>query len=77
MITVPDASVLVAALVDAGPEGRWARSVLARGTLAGPELLFAEATNVLRRLEQAGQVPVQGEVCRNSRRPSHSGMPCV
>ncbi len=57
MITVPDASTLVAALVDAGPEGRWARSILARGTLAGPELLLAEATNVLRRLEQAGQIP--------------------
>ncbi len=57
MITVPDASVVVSALVDAGPEGRWARSVLAGGTLAGPELLFAEVTNVLRRLEQAGQIP--------------------
>ena len=57
MITVPDASVLVAALADAGPEGRWARSVLARGTLAGPELLLAEATNVLRRLEQTGRIP--------------------
>ena len=55
--TVPDASVLVAALVDTGPEGRWARSVLARGTLAGPELLLAETTNVLRRLEHAGHIP--------------------
>ena len=43
--------------MDAGPEGPWARSILARGTLAGPELLLAEATNVLRRLEQAGQIP--------------------
>ena len=48
--------MLVAAPVDAGPEGRWARSVLARGALAGPELLLAEATNVLRRLEQAGHI---------------------
>ena len=57
MTTVPDASVLVAALVDSGPEGRWARSTLARGRLAAPELLLAEATNVLRRLEQAGHIP--------------------
>lgn len=57
MTTVPDASVVVAALVDAGPDGRWARSTLARGALAGPELLLAETTNVLRRLEQAGHIP--------------------
>ena len=31
--------------------------MLARGALAGPELLLAEATNVLRRLEQAGHIP--------------------
>ena len=49
--------MLVAALVDAGPEGHWARSTLARGALAGPELLLAQATNVLRRLEQAGRIP--------------------
>ena len=30
--------------------------MLARGALAGPELLLAEATNVLRRLEQAGHI---------------------
>ena len=56
MTTVVDASVLVAALVDAGHEGRWAGSALAEGDLVGPELALAEATNVLRRLELSGQI---------------------
>jgi predicted nucleic acid-binding protein len=50
---VVDASVLVAALVDTGPEGAWAESILARGSIYAPELAPAEATNILRRLEQA------------------------
>ena len=54
MTTVVDASVLVAALVDSGHEGRWAESALAEGPLAGPELALAEASNILRRLERAG-----------------------
>ena len=53
MTTVVDASVLVAALVDSGHEGRWAESILAEGHLAGPELALAEASNILRRLERA------------------------
>ena len=56
MTTVVDASVLVAALVDSGREGRWAESVLARDTLASPELALAEASNILRRLERRGQL---------------------
>ena len=56
MTVVADASVLVAALVDSGHEGKWAESVVAAGHLAGPELVLAEATNVLRRLERAGEV---------------------
>ena len=48
-----DASVLVAALVDAGPDGAWAAAVLAAGSLHAPELAYAEATNILRRLERA------------------------
>ena len=56
MTVVVDSSVLVAALVDSGDEGQWAESVLADGPLAGPELALAEASNILRRLEQAGQV---------------------
>ena len=56
MTLVVDASVLVAALVDSGPEGKWAESVIAEGSLTGPELVLVEVTNVLRRLEQAGEV---------------------
>jgi predicted nucleic acid-binding protein len=50
---VVDSSVLVAALVDTGPNGVWAEEVLSRGSLHAPELSRVEATNVLRRLELA------------------------
>jgi len=49
---VIDSSVVVAALVDSGPQGEWAEEVLASGLLQAPELVHAEATNVLRRLER-------------------------
>lgn len=48
-MTVLDASVLVAALVDSGPEGEWAEEVLGAGPLAAPHLLVVEAANILRR----------------------------
>jgi predicted nucleic acid-binding protein len=50
---VIDASVVVAALIDSGPHGDWAEEVLASGLLQAPELVHAEATNTLRRLERA------------------------
>jgi len=53
---VVDASVLVAALVDSGPEGAWAEEVLAVGSLHAPELALAEATNILRRLEASKRI---------------------
>lgn len=56
MTLVIDATVLVAALVDSGPEGRWAEWALAEGSLLAPELLPADATNILRRLEKAGEI---------------------
>ena len=56
MTAVVAASALVAALVDSGPEGKWAESVLAEGPLTGPELALAEATNILRRLERASHI---------------------
>ena len=56
MTIVADASVLVAALVDSGHAGKWAESAVGAGHLAGPELVLAEATHVLRRLERAGEV---------------------
>lgn len=51
MSVVVDSSVLVAALVDTGPDGIWAENVLEGGALYAPELVHVEATNVLRRLE--------------------------
>lgn len=56
MTAVVDASVLVAALVDSGPTGAWAESVVAAHTLAGPELVLVETGNILRRLERAGDI---------------------
>ena len=51
MSIVVDASVVIAALVDNGREGRWSEELLVRDTLVAPELLLVECTNVLRRLE--------------------------
>lgn len=56
MSTVVDSSVVVAALVDAGPHGTWAEEILASGSLHAPELVRVEATNILRRLERAKQI---------------------
>ena len=56
MTTVIDASVLIAALVDFGPEGEWAEAAVSEGALAAPELALPEATNSLRRLELAGEI---------------------
>jgi predicted nucleic acid-binding protein len=53
---VIDSSVVVAALVDSGPEGTWAEDAIERETLYAPDLLLAEATNILRRLERAKQI---------------------
>jgi predicted nucleic acid-binding protein len=50
---VVDASVLVAATADAGPDGAWAEAVLAEGEIVCPHLVLVEATNILRRLERA------------------------
>ena len=52
-MTVVDSSVLVAALVDSGVEGRWAESMVASDEPAGPELALVETTNILRRLERS------------------------
>jgi predicted nucleic acid-binding protein len=55
-VVVVDASVVVAALVDSGPDGRWAEEVLISGSLAAPHLLPAEVANVVRRAAQAGKI---------------------
>lgn len=56
MSAVVDASVLVAATVDSGPEGAWAEEIIGRENLVAPDLALVEATNILRRLEAAGQL---------------------
>jgi len=50
LIIVIDASVVVAALVDSGPEGQWAEQLLHSHEFTAPSLLQVECTNVLRRL---------------------------
>lgn len=56
MTLVVDASALVGALTDARPRGRWAESVILSDDLAAPDLVLAEATNSLRRLEFDGEL---------------------
>ena len=56
MTAVVDSSLLVAALVDTGEEGRWAEYAIGGQDIASPELALVEATNVLRRLELAGEI---------------------
>jgi predicted nucleic acid-binding protein len=55
-VVVVDASAVVAALVDSGPDGRWAERMLTSGSLAAPHLLPAEVANVLRRAALAGKI---------------------
>jgi predicted nucleic acid-binding protein len=54
MTLVIDAGAVVAALIDDGPHGRWAESMLGSGPLAAPHLMPVEATNILRRACLAG-----------------------
>jgi predicted nucleic acid-binding protein len=53
---VVDASVVVAALVDDGPHGRWAETMLAREPLAAPHLMPVEVANILRRAAHAAEI---------------------
>jgi predicted nucleic acid-binding protein len=53
---VVDASVLITALLDSGPQGQWAESIIAAGSLHAPELVRVETTNTLRRLERAKEI---------------------
>lgn len=56
MTIVVDASVVVSALVDGRPTGRWADDVLAQTPLAAPHLLYVEVANVLRRAVANGDI---------------------
>jgi predicted nucleic acid-binding protein len=53
---VCDASALVALLLDAGPDGRWATDALTGADIAAPSLVMFEAANIIRRHELAGLV---------------------
>lgn len=56
MSTVVDSSVVVTALLDSGPHGEWAESVIAAGALHAPELVLVEAANILRKMERAKEI---------------------
>lgn len=53
---VCDASAIVALLLDAGPEGRWATSELSDADLLAPSLVRFEAANIMRRHELASLI---------------------
>lgn len=57
MTVVVDASAVVAALVDDGPDGRWAEATIAGEALVAPHLMPVEAANILRRAVLAGELP--------------------
>lgn len=56
MTRVVDASLVVSALVDAGPTGTWADACLEEGPLAAPHLMPVEVANILRRAILAGDI---------------------
>lgn len=56
MTLVVDASTVVAALVDTGPDGRWAEQLIFSDDLAAPHLMRVEAANILRRSAARDQI---------------------
>ena len=56
MTAVVDSSAIVAVLIDSGRVGTWAEDVVSDASLAGPELVLVETSNILRRLERAGEI---------------------
>lgn len=53
---VCDASALIALLLDAGADGRWATDALTGTDLAAPSLVMFECANIIRRHELAALV---------------------
>lgn len=53
---VCDASALVALLLDSGPEGTWAASIVAGCDLAAPSLAAFETANIIRRHGASGLI---------------------
>ena len=56
---VIDASLVVAALVDTGPDGTWADEILASDVLVAPHLMPAEVANILRRAALSGDITAE------------------
>lgn len=56
MTLVVDASLLAAALLDSGADGRWAEQMLGADHLAAPHLLDVEVVSILRSAERAGTI---------------------
>jgi predicted nucleic acid-binding protein len=56
MTIVVDSSAVVAALVDGGPDGSWARTGLRANALVAPAHLYVEVSNVLRRAANSGRL---------------------
>lgn len=52
----PDASAVVALLLDSGPDGEWVTQACAGADLAAPSLMAFESSNIIRRHELAGLV---------------------
>jgi predicted nucleic acid-binding protein len=65
MSVVVDASVLVAATIDSGPDGVWAEEMLLQGGILAPHLVLVEATNILRRLERLKELsPLEAAIAQ-------------
>ena len=56
MTLVADASVVLAALVDSGPDGVWAEQLLGSDHVGAPHLMPVEVANLLRRAVMVGQI---------------------
>jgi len=56
MNLVVDASVVVSALIDSGPDGNWAEEILVHGNLCAPQLMPIEVANILGRAALAGNI---------------------
>ncbi len=56
MTIVVDASTVVAALIDSGPDGQWAEEQLRSAPIVAPDLLPVEVAQVLRRAESIDTV---------------------
>jgi len=53
---VIDASTVVAALVDAGPDGEWAEQLMEDHEVIAPSLILVECTSDLKRLKAAQKI---------------------